>query len=114
MLHKRKRSASPVFQNTPLIKQTILTRIIPNNERARARSPPPKRGENHEGTGTHHSLVLNVLDLASAYATWCAAGIVATSAISVLVFGDHLSPMMLVGLGLCVAGVVIVNLASAS
>lgn len=60
------------------------------------------------------SLVLNVFDLASAYATWCAAGIVATSAISVLVFGDHLSPMMLVGLGLCVAGVVIVNLASAS
>ena len=57
------------------------------------------------------SLVLNVLDLASAYATWCAAGIVATSAISVLVFGDHL---MLVGLALCVAGVVIVNLASAS
>lgn len=41
-------------------------------------------------------------------------GIVATSAISVLVFGDHLSPMMLVGLALCVAGVVIVNLASAS
>ena len=48
------------------------------------------------------SLVLNVLDLASAYATWCAAGIVATSVISVLVFGDRLSPMMLVGLGLCV------------
>ena len=42
------------------------------------------------------SLVLNVLDLASAYATWCAAGIVATSAISVLVFGDHLSPLSLI------------------
>ena len=43
MLHKRKRSASPVFQNTPLIKRTILTRIILNNERARRASPPPKR-----------------------------------------------------------------------
>lgn len=60
------------------------------------------------------SLVLNVLDLASAYATWCAAGIVATSVISVAVFGDRMTPMMLVGLALCVAGVVIVNLASAS
>lgn len=60
------------------------------------------------------SLVLNVLDLASAYATCCAAGIVATSVISALVFGDHLNPMMLLGLALCVAGVVIVNLASAS
>ena len=60
------------------------------------------------------SLVLNVLDLASAYATWCAAGIVATSVISVAVFGDRMTPMMIVGLVLCVAGVVIVNLASAS
>ena len=60
------------------------------------------------------SLVLNVLDLASAYATWCAAGIVATSVISVVVFGDRMTPLMLVGLVLCVAGVVIVNLASAA
>ena len=55
MLRRRKRSASPVFQNTPLIKRALRARIIPNNERAQARSPPPKRGENYEGTGTHHS-----------------------------------------------------------
>ena len=60
------------------------------------------------------SLVLNVLDLASAYATWCAAGIVATSIISVVAFGDHLSPVSILGLALCVAGVVIVNLAGTS
>lgn len=59
------------------------------------------------------SLVLNVLDLASAYATWCAAGIVATSIISVVAFGDRLAPATVVGLVLCVAGVVIVNLSSA-
>ncbi len=57
------------------------------------------------------SKVLNQMDLASAYATWCAAGIVATSVISVVVFGDKLTPMALFGLVLCVAGVIIVNLA---
>lgn len=60
------------------------------------------------------SLVLDVLDLASAYATWCAAGIVATSTISVVAFGDRLSPVSILGLVLCVVGVVIVNLAGAS
>lgn len=60
------------------------------------------------------SKVLNQMDLATAYATWCAAGIVATSAISVVAFGDHLSTMSLVGLALCVAGVIIVNLSSAA
>ncbi len=34
------------------------------------------------------SKVLNQMDLATAYATWCAAGIVATSIISVVAFGD--------------------------
>ena len=58
------------------------------------------------------SKVLNALDLATAYATWCAAGIVATSVISVLVFHDHITPMGLVGLALCVPGVIVVNLAS--
>ena len=48
------------------------------------------------------SLVLNVLDLASAYATWCAAGIVATSVISVLVFGIS---SILPACDLCCAGV---------
>ena len=60
------------------------------------------------------SLVLDVLDLASAYATWCAAVIVATSIISVVAFGDRLSPVSILGLVLCVVGVVIVNLAGAS
>ncbi len=60
------------------------------------------------------SLVLDVLDLASAYATWCAAGIVATSVISAVAFGDRLTPASILGLALCVAGVIIVNLAGTS
>lgn len=60
------------------------------------------------------SLVLGVMDLASAYATWCAAGIVATSIISVVLYGDRLTPAAVLGLALCVAGVIIVNLAETS
>lgn len=60
------------------------------------------------------SLVLDVMDLSSAYATWCAVGIVATSVISVVAFGDRLTPVSILGLALCVAGVIIVNLAGAS
>ena len=59
------------------------------------------------------SKVLDRMDLASAYATWCAAGIVATSVISVVVFGDRLTPVTVFGLALCVVGVIIVNLTSA-
>lgn len=58
------------------------------------------------------SKVLNQMDLATAYATWCAAGIVATSIISVVALGDKLTPMAVFGLVLCVAGVIIVNLFS--
>lgn len=58
------------------------------------------------------SKVLTQMDLATAYATWCAAGIVATSIISVVAFGDHLTPVAVFGLALCVAGVVIVNLSA--
>ncbi len=60
------------------------------------------------------SKVLNQMDLATAYATWCAAGIVATSVISVAAFGDHLTPIAVFGLALCVAGVIIVNLSSSA
>lgn len=56
------------------------------------------------------SKVLLVVDLASAYATWCAVGIIATSAISVFVFGEQLNTPALVGLALLVAGVILVNM----
>lgn len=59
------------------------------------------------------SKVLTRIDLATAYATWCAAGIVATTAISVFIMGDSLTPMGVAGIALCIAGVVLVNLASA-
>lgn len=56
------------------------------------------------------SKVLTQIDLAAGYATWCAVGIIATSAISVFVFGDHLNPPALVGIAMLVVGVVLVNM----
>lgn len=53
---------------------------------------------------------LTGIDLGIAYATWCAGGIVATSVIAALLFGQKLSTAGVIGIGLIVAGCVIVNL----
>lgn len=50
------------------------------------------------------------IDLGVAYATWCAGGIIATSVISAIVFGQKLSTLGMIGIALIVAGCVIVNL----
>ena len=53
---------------------------------------------------------LNRLDLGIAYATWSAVGIVATSVIAALAFGQKLTTAGMVGMALIVAGVLVVNL----
>ena len=57
--------------------------------------------------------VLLTVDLSVAYATWCAVGIVATTAISALVFHEQLNVASTVGIILCVVGVVLLNLNTA-
>ena len=54
--------------------------------------------------------VLSLLDLGIAYATWSAVGIVATSVIAALAFGQKLTTAGMVGMALIVAGVLVVNL----
>lgn len=56
------------------------------------------------------SKALNRIDLGIAYATWSAVGIVATSIIAALAFGQKLTTAGIVGMGLILAGVVVVNL----
>jgi len=56
------------------------------------------------------SKALNRLDLGIAYATWSAVGIVATSVIAALAFGQKLTTAGMVGMALIVAGVLVVNL----
>ncbi|NMM94601.1 DMT family transporter [Bifidobacterium oedipodis] len=56
------------------------------------------------------SKALEGMPLSVAYATWCAVGIIITTAVSVLVYKDHLNLMTGVGIALTVAGVVLINL----
>lgn len=50
------------------------------------------------------------IDLGVAYATWCAGGIVATTIISVLVFGQKINAAGITAIILIITGCVILNL----
>lgn len=56
------------------------------------------------------SKALNSIDLGVAYATWCAAGIVATAIISAVVFDQKLNIVGIIGIVLIVTGCVVLNL----
>ena len=56
------------------------------------------------------SKALNSINLGVAYATWCAGGIVVTTIISALLFGQKLNMIGIAGIVLIVAGCIIVNL----
>ncbi|MFN3273104.1 MAG: SMR family transporter [Paracoccus sp. (in: a-proteobacteria)] len=58
------------------------------------------------------SLSLRVLPLGIAYAIWSAVGIVLVAVIGLVVFGQRLDLPAVIGLGLIVTGVVVVNLFS--
>lgn len=60
------------------------------------------------------SLSLRVLPLGIAYAIWSAVGIVLVAIIGFLVFGQRIDLAGAVGLGLIVAGVIVVNVFSRS
>lgn len=56
------------------------------------------------------SKALQGIELSFAYAAWGAGGIVLATLISTLVFKEPLNAMMIVGIVLCIAGVVIMRL----
>ena len=56
------------------------------------------------------SKALQGIDLGVAYATWCSAGIIMTSAIAVLFFGQKLNAVGVVSVILIIAGCVLLNL----
>ncbi|TRW96334.1 multidrug efflux SMR transporter [Paracoccus sp. M683] len=60
------------------------------------------------------SLVLRTMPLGIAYAIWSGLGIVLVSLIGLVLFGQKLDLAAVIGLGLIVAGVVVVNLFSNS
>ena len=56
------------------------------------------------------SKALQSIDLGIAYATWCSVGIVLTSIISVLAFGQKLTVIGVISLVMIIAGCVLLNL----
>lgn len=60
------------------------------------------------------SQALRVLPVGIAYAIWAAAGIVLVSLVAFLVYRQHLDMPAVLGMGLIIAGVVVINLFSKS
>lgn len=60
------------------------------------------------------SKCLQSMNLSVVYATWSAAGIVLTTLFSMLVYREHLSAAGFLGLLLCIAGVLLLNLCGTS
>jgi small multidrug resistance pump len=58
------------------------------------------------------SVVLKVLPLGITYALWSGIGIILISASGWLIFGQRLDPAALLGIGLIVAGILVINLFS--
>ena len=60
------------------------------------------------------SHVLKSMPVGIGYAIWCALGIVLISAVGVFYFKQHLDLPAYIGLGLIIAGVVVINVCSGS
>lgn len=58
------------------------------------------------------SLTLRTIPVGVAYAVWSGAGIVLVSAVAWALYGQRLDPPALVGIGLILAGVLVLNLFS--
>lgn len=58
------------------------------------------------------SLTLKVIPVGIAYALWAGLGIVLITLIGWLVFGQKLDPAAVIGMGLIIAGVTVINLFS--
>lgn len=58
------------------------------------------------------ALTLRTIPVGVAYAVWSGAGIVLITAVAWLLFGQKLDPPALVGMGLIIAGVIVLNVFS--
>jgi small multidrug resistance pump len=59
------------------------------------------------------SLALRTVPVGIAYAVWCGVGIVLVSVTGWVLYGERLDPVAMLGIGLIIAGVLVVNLSSA-
>jgi quaternary ammonium compound-resistance protein SugE len=58
------------------------------------------------------SLAMKDLPVGTAYAVWVGIGAVGTAIAAVLLFGDPVTPLRVIGIGLIIAGVIALQMAS--
>lgn len=99
---------------TSILLEVIGTTCLQRSQQFTQIVPTVLMGLCYAGSFYFLSLVLRSMPLGIAYAVWSGLGIVLVSLIGLVVFGQKLDLPAIVGLGLIIAGVVIVNLFSGS
>ena len=99
---------------TAILLEVIGTTCLQRSQQFTQIVPTVLMGLCYAGSFYFLSLVLLSMPLGIAYAVWSGLGIVLVSLIGLVVFGQKLDLPAIVGLGLIIAGVVIVNLFSGS
>ena len=99
---------------TAIVLEVIGTTFLQRSEQFTRLVPTLMTGLCYAASFYFLSLVLRAMPLGIAYAIWSPLGIVLVSLIGLVVFSQRLDFAATLGLGLIVAGVIIVNLFSSS
>ena len=99
---------------TAIVLEVIGTTFLQRSEQFTRLVPTLMTGLCYAASFYFLSLVLRAMPLGIAYAIWSGLGIVLVSLIGLVIFGQRLDFAATLGLGLIVAGVIIVNLFSSS
>lgn len=101
-----------LFLTAAIVLETIATSSLKASHQFTRLWPSLVVVSGYAGSYYCLSRVLEHMSLGVAYAIWCALGIILVALIGYLVFGQKLDLPALLGLGLIVAGVVVINLFS--
>ena len=99
---------------TAIALEVVGTTFLQRSQQFTQLLPTLLMGLCYAGSFYFLSLALRTMPLGIAYAIWSGLGILLVSLIGLLVFGQKLDLAALIGLGLIVAGVIVVNLFSNS
>ena len=102
------------FLLTAIVLETIGTSFLKQSEQFTRIIPTLIAAISYLGAFYFLSITLKELPVGIAYAIWSGVGIILISAIGVIMFGQHLDLAACIGLGLILAGVIVVNVFSKS
>lgn len=97
---------------TAIAFETMATSILPKTEQFTRPLPTAIMALGYIVSFYCLSIVVKHMPVGVAYAIWCGLGIVLVAAIGLVVYNQHLDGPAYLGLGLIIAGVLVVNLFS--